>query len=197
MVELKFSTNYEAVKSRIRRLPQFIENSADTFTKKDAVGVIEAFQDGIRNGDFNFEGLKDPTITAKRRKGYAQPETPLYGEGDDDKNSYINMFRVRKIKKGYRVYARWARHHSGLSLRDLFLIHERGMLIAGANGVVIRIPPRPAFNRAFMRYLEKRIAEENVEKVRTVMIEYLRTGVEAKFQDIMRKDKEDNQFDEV
>lgn len=195
MVGFRFSDNYEAVKSRIRRLPKLIEDSADTFTKKDAVGVIEAFQDGIREDGLNLEQLQPQTVIAKQREGFTQPETPLYGEGDANRNSYINMFGIRKIKKGYRVYARWARHRSGLPLRDLFLIHERGALIGGPGGAVIRIPPRPAFNRAFARYLEKRLEAENVEAVQEAIRQYLETGVDAQFREIIAKDRETDQFD--
>ena len=197
MVELRFSDNYEAVKSRIRRLPKFVEDSVDTFTKKDAAGVIEAFQDGIREDSFGFERLKPETIEAKRRKGFTQPATPLYGEGDTNPKSYINMFRIRRLRNGYRVYARWAKHRSGLPLRDLFIVHERGMLISGKGGAVIRIPPRPAFNRAFARYLERRMAAENVEKVQQAMIRYVETGVNTRFREIIRKDRETNKFDEA
>lgn len=192
MINIRFSKNYEAVKSRIRRLPKFIENSADTVVKKDAVSLIDTFQEGIRKGTFNLEKLKPETIARKVREGKKQPDTPLYGEGDDVDNSYINMFKIRKIKKGYRVYARWAKHESGLQLRDLFSIHEQGRLIRRGDAI-IRIPPRPAFLLASNKFVNKKIREENVEKVRDAMRTLIRQGNDTKFRKLISEklDKHD------
>lgn len=198
MVALNFSPNYEAVKKRIQRLPKLVDDAADTITKKDAVAIIATFQDGIRDGTFNLTPLKPATIDQKRRQGKPQPETPLYGDGDGSDTSYINMFKIRRIKKGYRIYARWARHHdAGIPLRTLFEIHERGALIKKTDGTIIRIPPRPAFQRAFNRHLVSRIAEENVQKVRDAIGRLLREGDEASFKKIIEKSRRDNRYDEA
>ena len=88
MIEAKFSTNYGAVKARIRRLPILVENTADTFSKKDAVGLIDTFRNGLRDGSFGLEALKATTVATKQREGKRKPGTPLFGAGDDEDNSY-------------------------------------------------------------------------------------------------------------
>lgn len=198
MIKPKFSTKYAAVKSRIRRLPKLVEQTADTFSKKDAVALIETFQDGIKNDSFGLTRLKNKTILAKAKQGKPKPATPLYGDGETEDDSYINLFAIRKIKNGYRVFARWAKHHSaGIPLRDLFEIHEKGALIKMANGGIIRIPPRPAFSKAFRRFLNKKKKAENVKAVREAMNLLIRKGNEQAFQKLFEKNKETDKFDET
>lgn len=176
MVTAKFSNNYWAVIKRLQRLPKFTGDMADTITKKDAEGLVEEYQKGIRDNDFNLVPLKPATVKTKKRKGYSKPYFPLYGAGDSLKNSLINAFRIRKIKKGYRVFISWAKHHdSNLSLKALSNIHENGALIKKKT-TIIRIPPRPTRAKAFKRFLAKRLREENVKKARQAIINYLRTG---------------------
>jgi len=198
MIKPKFSKNYAAVKSRIRRLPKLVEQTADTFSKKDAVSLIETFQDGIKNDSFGLTRLKNKTILAKAKQGKPKPDTPLYGDGETEDNSYINLFAIRKIKKGYRVFARWAKHHeAGIPLRDLFDIHEKGALIKMKNGGIIRIPPRPAFSKAFRKFLNKKKKAENVKAVRDAMDQLIQKGNEQAFQKLFAKNKETDKFDET
>lgn len=188
MISAKFSTSYEAMKKRVQRLPKLIEDSADTFSKKDAVKLIEIFQEGIRDNSFGLEPLKDKTIQRKIREGKSKPTFPLYGDGDDENESYINMFRIRKIKKGYRVYARWAKHHEApLQLRWLLDVHENGALIRHPNGAIIRIKPRPAFKKAYDRLLIEKLNKENADKVQKAMISLLKYGSENEFRKISDK----------
>jgi len=198
MIEAKFSTNYGAVKARIRRLPKLVEQSADTFSKKDAVGLIETFRQGISDGSFGLEPLKPATVAQKQREGKRKPGTPLFGEGDSEDNSYINTFAIRRLKKGYRVFPRWAKHHkSGLTLRELFDIHEHGALIRMRDGTIIRIPPRPAFAKAFRRHLNKRKQQENVKSVQDAIDNLIKTGKTTKFNKIIKKTKETDKYDET
>jgi bifunctional DNA-binding transcriptional regulator/antitoxin component of YhaV-PrlF toxin-antitoxin module len=198
MIKPKFSKNYDAVKSRIRRLPKLVEQTADTFSKKDAVALIQTFRDGIKNDSFGLTRLKTKTVLAKSRQGKPKPTTPLYGDGENEKNSYINLFAIRKIKNGYRVFARWAKHHeSSLSLRDLFEIHEKGALIKMKNGGIIRIPPRPAFSKTFRRFLNKKKKAENVKAVRDAMDKLIHKGNEQDFKKLFSKNSETDKFDET
>jgi hypothetical protein len=192
-VKAKFSSNYYAVAKRLQRLPKFVGEMADTITKKDAEGLIEEYQKGIREKTFHLTALSSITVKIKKDKGYSKPYTPLYGAGDDKKNSLLNALRIRKIRKGYRVFVSWAKHHkSGLTLKQLSAIHEEGALIAVTpkmraflhyigihlkkDTTIIRIPPRPVRKKAFKRFLAKKLREENIKKARQGIINYLRTG---------------------
>jgi len=197
MVGVKFSPNYEAVKKRIQRLPKLVNEAADTFSKKDAVFLIETFQKGLSDGSFPLQVLKPDTEKQKAARGYSKPQNPLYGAGASEDKSYYNLFRIRKIKNGYRVYARWAKHHdSALPLRVLFGIHENGALIKQPNGAIIRIPPRPAFRLAYQRYLKKRVRQENVRKVQDA-INALISGREKELQELGKKSRETDKYDET
>ena len=150
MVKAKFSQNYWAKRKRIQRLPKIMLKVADTTTKKDAIGLIRVFREGIIRNSFRLKALGGKTIARKTAKGLPKPKTPLYAFGELEDKSYLNMMRIRRLKKGYRVAPSWARHHeSQLKLRDLFIVHEYGTVIIKKDGTVIRIPPRPAFFYAF------------------------------------------------
>ena len=177
MIKPRYSQNYEAVKKRIQRLPKEVNDVINARIKRDAVETIEAFQDGIRNDSLGLQRLKPKTVEAKARMGYSQPETPLYGKGDDDPNSYINSLAIRKIKSGWRVYRRWVKHHkSWYSLRVLMDIHENGATIIGVGGAVIRIPPRPAEALALRKVLARKEAAEDSDKVRRAILALTRRG---------------------
>ena len=193
MVKAKFSSNYWAVVKRLQRLPKFTREMADTITKKDAEGLVEEYKKGIRENNFGLVPLSSITVKIKREKGYSRPYSPLYGAGDSKTNSLINSLRIRKIKKGYRVFISSAKHHdSNLSLKALFNIHEHGALIKVTERMrsflhylgihlkkttkIVRIPPRPTRAKAFKRFIAKRLREENVKKAQQGIINYLRTG---------------------
>ena len=48
MVTAKFSTNFEAVRSRLKRLPKLMAKTLETSSKKDALGLIATYQDGLK-----------------------------------------------------------------------------------------------------------------------------------------------------
>ena len=192
-VKVKFSTHYRAVQSRLRRLPKIVDETLDTFAKRDCARVIKEYQKGIKQDLFPTERLNEKTVEIKAGKGYQQPATPLYGKGEDEKNSLYNALAIRKIKNGYRLYVRWAKHHeSNLTLRDLLNIHQRGALIVitdkmraflhwlgihlRADTYVIRIPPRPVLDMAILKVLEKRRREEPTRKIKQAMSEFIKTG---------------------
>lgn len=175
-VKAKFSKNYWAMQKRIQRLPELFIGVMESKMKKDATGLIDEFQDGIRDNSFRLENLKDGTVKRKRQLGFERPKTPLYGEGDNKKkNSYINMMRIRKVKNGFKVRPSVGMHYSGdISLRTLFYVHNFGTIIKAKNGSMIRIPPRPAFTKAFGRMMRKRKMRENTDKVKDAMLTYIR-----------------------
>lgn len=197
MITAKFSNSYEAKKKRIQRLPKLVNEAADTFSKKDAVAIIDTFQIGIRENSFSLVPLADSTKRRKMSQGMPMPSNPLYGLGDDEKNSYINVFKIRKLKKGYRIYPRWAKHHdSSLSLRSLFEIHEEGRLITMPSGTIIRIPPRPAFTLAFRKHLSEKAKQETSQKVSNAMMKYVNKNSMKEFKEISKNKKELNKHDE-
>lgn len=202
MVEAKFSASYDAKRMRVARLPKLVERAVRSGTKKSAIAVIEAFQDGIRTNSFKLVPLKPATVDKKRAQGMSRPKAPLYGRGDEvEKKSYINMLRIRKLKNGWKVFASWAKHHSAdIQLRSLLQIHEEGAIIKqrrGNNVVLIRIPPRPALAKALRRVLKGKIQQENTLEVRRAMRLLLKTGSTKGFRKIYQKTERDRRFDEA
>lgn len=202
MVTAKFSTTYDAKRMRVARLPKLVERVAKSGTKKQAIALIEAFQSGIRTNSFKLVPLKPETVEKKAKQGMSKPRVPLYGRGDEvEKKSYINMLRIRKLKKGWKVYASWAKHHtSNLQLRALLQVHEEGCIIKQMRGntmVLIRIPPRPALAKALRRVLKGKIHEENVLEVRRAIRLLIKTGSTSGFRKIYHKTEKDRRFDET
>jgi hypothetical protein len=188
-VKVKYSQNKKAIEARIRRLPKLMEGAAMGNIKGDMIGLIDEFQKGVKNNNFRLQPLNPKTIKKKVKKGYSQPGTPLYGLGLEDKNSYINMFRIRKIKNGYKIFARWAKHHeSNLKLRDLFIVHEFGTYIE-KEGKIIKIPPRPAWNKAFTRYMRNKAQnrKEQSKEVKKAIREYIKEGKKLTFDNIKKR----------
>jgi hypothetical protein len=190
-VKAKFSNSFHAKMARIQRLPQMIEGTMMGQMKSSATGVIEEFKKGLRMNNMGLEKLKDATIASKTRKGYEKPENPLYGLGDRSDKSYINMMRIRKIKNGYKVYPSKGKHHSsGLSLADLFKVHEYGCTVNMKSGATVRIPPRPAFFKAYERQMlkMKKDAKETSRTVKKAMTEFINTAKRDLLYEIERKD---------
>lgn len=181
LFKFEFSDHYEAKRSRIRRLPRMVVPIADTHAKNRAVNLIETFRKGIRSDTFGLRRLKPETIKRKSRRGLSKPTTPLYALGDQEKRSYINMMRIRKLKgRGYRVAQSHAKHHeSELQLRHLFVVHEYGTVIRMRGGTIIRIPARPAFANAFRSMmLWLRNFEPPASEVRRAIVRYINTSRE-------------------
>ena len=193
MVKLQFSKHYEAVRSRLRRLPTLVNDAMDSKVKKDVVSVIREFQNGIKRNNFGLEPLQATTIRQKALSGAKSPRTPLYEAGDEKKNSLYNALSYRKIKNGYRLFRRRAKHHKAdLPLNALLAIHENGAIInvtdkmrsflhfidihLRADTLMIRIPPRPVVDKAINRSLKKRQKDEPVLKIRKAIEELINKG---------------------
>lgn len=188
---IKFSENFEAKRKRIQRLPRIVEDAMWSNAKKHATELIEEFKKGIKSNNLGLKKLQQVSITSKKKLGYDKPTTPLYGAGDRTGKSYINMLRIRKIKNGYKVYPSWARHHkSNLKLRDLFIVHEYGCTITMANGVIVRIPPRPALFKAYQRMSGKmkRSGQETSKEVKKAMAQFVKDGNNDLFKKITARD---------
>lgn len=198
MLKPKLSKKLSAVKSRLRRLPRLVDETLDTFAKRDAVRVIKIYQEKLKQDKFSVDRLSSATVKIKSDQGMKQPSTPLYGAGENEDNSLYNALAIRKIKGGWRVYVRWAKHHkSNLQLRDLLNIHQRGALIMvtdkmraylhwigihlKAETMIIRIPPRPVLDLAVIAALEMRKKEDPSKKIKEAMRELINTGRETLF----------------
>jgi hypothetical protein len=131
----------------------------DSNILRDVRNVIEEFQKGIKRNNFGIVPLQPMTIIKKKKQGMPKPTTPLYGRGESEKNSLINALAIRKIKNGYRLYRRRAKHwKADLPLNVLLAIHENGAIIENGFGlgILIRIPPRPVVDLAIRRMLKKK-----------------------------------------
>ena len=172
---IKFSNNYEAKKKRIKKLPRYMGDICMALLKKDADGLVKTFHDGIKNNTLDLEPLSQVTIDNKINSYPATPipTSPLYGQGDNKKQSYANMLKIKKMKSGYKVYPSTAKHHkSKLPLNVMFAIHEYGCVVKVTpkmrnylhsigihlkpTTMTITIPPRPAFLNAYNQVMEKR-----------------------------------------
>lgn len=182
--KVKFSDKYWAKIKRIQRLPKLYENYAEGVIKKDMIGLADAFHDGIKDDSFGLEPLAESTKKQKSRMGYAQPDTPLYGKGDQEpKKSYANMMRIRKVKGGWKLFPSWGKHHkANLTLRHLLAIHEKGITINNGKAL-IRIPPRPAFYMAKRKFAVDKLKNkrERSKEVKQAIKEFLINGNDTRF----------------
>ena len=187
-VKVVFSSSFEAKRSRIRRISKLIDDTVLAYAKRDAMKLMKNFHDGIKQNSFRLKRLEDGTIARKRSMAMEKPNVPLYGAGDSKKkNSFVNMLRMRRIKAGYKVFASNAKHHSAdLKLKDILDVHEKGRIISRGDAL-IRIPPRPAFEKAFKRTLKQRRLLEDATDMRKAFTLFINAGSNADIKAIQTK----------
>jgi hypothetical protein len=197
MITATFSDSYRAKMARIKRLPVYYDQAMMGRRKKDGLNLIDIFHTGIKDNLFGLDALAKLTIKAKQRKGYERPTSPLYGKGDKEiKKSYSNMLRLRRLKKGWKIFASSAMHWSGnIKLRDLLTVHEEGRTIKRTtkNGeILIRIPPRPAFWRSYRKLMDKIQTDrkEQSKEVKAAVNEYINKGELVRFNKMTKYEKE-------
>jgi hypothetical protein len=172
---IKFSKKYKAVQARIKRLPQLIEDTAKVLRKGDAYDLVMYWRNGIKNKSLRLASLKNTTIRRKKYLGYTKPSTPLYGAGDEAKDTYIKGMRVFPLKKGWAVKMMHRRHGDDkVYLDQLFNVHEYGAIINNGKAI-IRIPSRPAMHRAYERVLKGIKRRDQNDTIMRVCEEYLLT----------------------
>lgn len=168
------------LQDRLKKLPVIMESLARAKLKRDAAELIKIFQDGLRRNSLGLKQLSRDYVAVKRRRGFSKPANPLVAGGDQKKNSYINMLRIRKVKQGYTVRPSWARHwESDLKLRDLFLVHEYGTVIAhgkGESARLVRIPPRPAFLKSYQIFIRRQTRGQHSKTIQNAVTRYLQDG---------------------
>ena len=183
---IRESNNVKQIDQRLRKLPDFFDNIMYSLRKGDAVKFIDSYQKNIRYNRLNLEPLKPSTVKGKERKGYSKPSTPLYGLGDRDDKSYINMFLLRKIKRGWKAYPRWAKHHDAdLQLRQLLEIHESGRTIKRGN-VLIRIEPRPVAWLTYRKILKEMKSKASSREVKKAITQYINKGNQKLINEIIK-----------
>lgn len=184
---VQFSKNWEAVRSRIRRLPQFAEGVADSQRKRDAENLISYWRSGLRENSLHLVPLKAETVARKIRRGYAMPASPLYGLGLEGTRTYIKGMRKFRTGKGYRVQMVNARHHeSKLSLKSLFIVHEYGTTIRRGDKI-IRIPARPAMQAAYTKVMAEIKSNDPSVELRRAAGEYVAKGHSATAEAVRRR----------
>ena len=198
MIETKFSEKIKAINRRVDKLPKLLNMKLSAATKKRAELFIKIFQAGIRNREFGLKRLSSATIEQKVKRGYTKPSTPLYGAGDSEQNSLLNVFLIKKLKNGWQVYPRNARHHkSKLKLKWLLAIHEEGAIIRvtdrmrrflhyigihlRADTMLIRIPPRPAQRLAYQEMLRQIAKEDPVPDIKKAIKKLMNEGKEPSY----------------
>lgn len=200
MIGVKYSNSYQAKMNRIKRLPEMGNDMMLGALKKDAVGIVKTFHDGIKNDTLELELLKPETVQQKDRKGFSRPDNPLYGKGDDEKDrSYSNMLRITKLKNGWKVYPSRAMHWSGkISLKDLFTIHEYGTTITARNGKAFRIPPRPAFMYSYRKWMQMKTQNgaETSTQVKKAITDYINNADQKYIKNMTSKLKDKEKFEE-
>lgn len=183
-VKMQFTSQGKAKMKRLKNVPTLNEsqNLFHAYAKADALRLIRNFHEGIKRDSFGLEQLADKTVKRKYSLGMQFPEVPLYGRGDEKKkNSYVNMLRLKKLKKGYKVAPSWGRHHtSKLSLRSLFLIHEFGTIIQRGE-TLIRIPARPALFESYKKTVQETRRLKRSPAVKRIMTKYINEGKTAHF----------------
>lgn len=184
MIKVKFSEGYWAQRKRIQRLPRLVENELETYAKKNAQALVTMFHDKIKGDKFGLERLQPDTIREKMAAGYEFPYSPLYALGDQSpKDTYANMLEVVKVGKSFRVRVKDVNHapregQEPVSLKTLFRVHEYGTTIFNGfgRGILIRIPPRPAFFYAYRDLMDRLRRKEPSKVVRMAMYEFVRKG---------------------
>jgi len=158
--------------TRFKNSEVFLDNYAEATTKKIAEKTMNAFTKGIKNDSFGLARLKQSTIDQKKRKGYPNPEAPLYGRGGD--RSYSEMLILRKLKNGkYRIRPSSKYHHSGkVKLKTLFFVHEFGMVIDTGRALIF-IKARPAFRNAIQSIQDR----PNISLLAKTLYKYWNEGV--------------------
>ena len=174
------SDSIAAVRKRIERLPKLTGDALESYAKKNALALVRLFHDGIKKDQLGLWPLKDRTIATKAAAGFEEPESPLYGAGDEEPDrSYSNMLEATRGTKAWFVRPKSGYHWSKkgrkrIKLADLFSIHEYGATIMNGfgKGIIIRIPPRPALTYAYKKLLGKLKREEPSKKVREAMVKH-------------------------
>lgn len=182
-LKVKFSPDFDKMQKRIKQLPEIYMQCISTVLKRDAESVIVNFEKGIQQNQLGLERLAESTVASKKAKKQARPKTPLYGEGERDKDSYFRMLQLiaKPGGRGWLVEIRKGNHHSGLTFQHIYSIHEFGVTFqvtpkGGGDPYLVRIPPRPALEKSHNKALRKISRESDAKKIKQAVTAYIKKG---------------------
>lgn len=206
----EFSTTYDAKRKRIKRLPRLVRETVETLALKDALAVVIAYQEGIKQNNLRLDKLHPFSKERKIDEGYDRPNSPLYGAGDSLERTLYNALEIKKDGDRYRLrFSRKKHHDSKLTLSQLHRIHEEGALIRvtekmraflhfiglhlSTNTRIIRIPPRPAFRKAVARMLRQKKKRENTQEVKKAIQAVINENNEKLFKTLNKFSARENE----
>lgn len=185
-MSIKYSKKIKSFEKDIDKLPEFYKNYLIAVRKTDADKFIDQFKKNLRNYRLRIDPLSPITIEGKEREGKPKPFTPLYGLGDTNDKTYINMFLLKKLKNGWKAYPRWTKHHEAdLQLRQLFEIHEYGRTIKRGEKL-IRIPPRPIAWLTYRKNLLDMKKKKSSKKFKKAVMNYINKGNENLLKEVIK-----------
>lgn len=188
---IQFSTNWAAVKQRIRKIPTIAEGVAAMQRARDADDLIATWRAGLTGNTFRLVPLKQKTVDRKIALSYRYPTHPLYGLGLEGSYTYIKGMRKFRTKNGFVVRMIDGKHHtSKLSLASLFVVHEYGATIMSSSGRPIIIPARPAMQKAYTRVLNRLKAQDPSLEFRLAINQFILTGRRDLMQKIAERARE-------
>lgn len=188
---IQFSTNWNAVRQRIRKIPKIAEGVASMQRARDADELITLWRNGLINNTFSLIPIRPETRAKKARLGYRYPDSPLYGLGLEGSRTYIKGMRKFKTKRGYVVKMVKGKHHeSKLPLSALFVVHEYGTTIRARNGRIIVIPARPAMQKAYASLLRRLRAKDPAIEFKLAVSQFMKTGRQELIKKIETRAKE-------
>jgi hypothetical protein len=186
MFQIKLTQKYKEMGKRFSSAPKLLEIYIDAMLKSTAEAYIKIFQEGLKKNRFQLDPLKFTTIAVKKAKGYKRPRSPLYGKGEDDNKTLFNALLIKKIKSGWRVYPRWAKHHeANMQIRQLLYIHENGCLIKRGTSI-IRIPPRPVLKKAYNKLMTLFVKSGEAKKISEILSSFIKNGEKSGFKKVKK-----------
>jgi len=196
----------------LHRAPKLANEAVLTGAQRAAAWTVIAYQEGLRQNSLRLRPLKPSTVKAKRRLGMKRPRSPLYGLGEDNRDSLANGLVVRNWKRGGRTTvtitpsrrAHHARVRRGRKLRRawgdrrvpislLIHVHEFGAFIRRGKGTII-IPPRPAVRTAFERALRKVRGTSRNKQMRAALAELINRSVDTRFRSMARFEQKEREI---
>lgn len=210
MITVNYSNNFKAIESRIRRLPKMMDNYMSVQTKKDAIGVVKEYQDGLAGNRLNLEKLNDFTLGQKVKNNYDNPSSPLLTKKSLERTLYKGLEIVKKGDGWILRFSRKKHHEADLTINQLHQIHENGCIIMVTpkmrgflhwiglhlkeETVMIRIPPRQAFAKAIAKYMKKRQLAETAKKVKQAIVNFIKTNSEKQLKVLTKYNKRESQI---
>ena len=132
------------------------------------------FRFQTKHNRLKLHSLSQATVEWKSSRGDKKPESPMYGKGDSDQRSYINLVEKKQLKGkqgGWRVGIDGRKkHHSGMSIKELAEMHAMGYTTKTGK----RVTPRNPIASAYAKY--KPMEKIKLNKVNRVQSKLMEVG---------------------